>query len=332
MKAIAIGSNDWHIEENNLGEIPGLISQQIDLAKKLGTNNLICLGDVFQSRKAQKESVLNCFGSILDMVYKNNMILFTIPGNHDKTDYESYSSFLDPFSSHPALKLITVPTNIEVNGVMCSFIPFFSEEMWLTELSKLSLSKVLFSHIALSGSVNNNKTKVESNINPKLFKGIEVFLGHYHNYQDVSANIHHLPSLKQNNFGEDENKGFTVIYDDLSFEIVNSVFKKYINFEIEVRDPDFKKLMSEYSSKTEGNFVKVKVYGAKSEIKSLDLDSYKSLGVKIDTIYSELISKEVVKIDLSDNNTILEHFQKFCSDRDLPYKEGEKYLKQAING
>ena len=56
------------------------------------------------------------------------------------------------------------------------------------------------------------------------------------------------------------------------------------------------------------------------------------MGVKIDTIYNELVSREVVKVDLSDNNTILEHFQKFCSDRDIPYKEGEKYLKQAING
>ena len=334
MKAIVVTSNDWHLAEENLGEIPGLISQQIDLAKKKGTKNLVCIGDVFQSRKAQKESVLNCFGKILDMIHEAGMVLYTIPGNHDKTDYSSYSSFLDPFSSHPALKLMTDFTNVNLGGVSCSFIPFFEEEMWVKifESNELLSTQVLFSHIAVNGSINNNKTKVESTITPKMFKGMEVFLGHYHNYQDVAPNIHHLPSIKQNNFGEDVNKGFTVLYDNLSYEIVNSEFKKYLNFDVNIRDPKFKEIMTNYTKTVIDNFVKVKIWGSKSEIKSVDLDLYKAAGIKVETIIDELTLQGSVKVDLSNSNAILEHFEKFCSERDIPYEEGEVYLKQAING
>lgn len=332
-KPIAINSNDWHIDESNLGEIPGLISQKIKLAKQIGVRILICTGDIFQSRKAQKESVLNCFKAILDDIHANDMILYAIPGNHDKTDYSSYSSFLDPFSTHPALKLITTATQVTFSGIECCFIPFFEEQVWLEEFKKVKQSySILFTHIAVNGSVNNNHTKVESTITPGLFKNVEVFLGHYHNYQDVTSNIHHLPSLKQNNFGENDFKGFTVIYDDCSFEIVKSEFKKYITYNLNVRDINFKQLMQQYSEQTFDNYIKVKLTGPKSEIKSIDLDGYKLAGIKIDTIFDELISKDIVHIDLSNKETILEHFQLFCQERDINYEEGLKYLKQSIDG
>ena len=332
-KPIAINSNDWHIDESNLGEIPGLISQKIKLAKEKGVKTLICTGDIFQSRKAQKESVLNCFKSILDDIYTNNMILYAIPGNHDKTDYKSFSSFLDPFDTHPALKLMTTTTKVTISNVECYFIPFFEEQIWLQEFKKIPVKyDILFSHIAVNGSVNNNHTKVESSITPGLFKDVEVFLGHYHNYQDVAVNIHHLPSLKQNNFGENDLKGFTVIYDDCSFEIVKSDFKKYVTYNVNVRDINFKKLMQQYSEETFNSYIKVKLTGPKSEIKSIDLDSYKFAGIKIDTIFDELVSKDIVHIDLSNKETILEHFQLFCQERDINYEEGLQYLKKTING
>lgn len=328
---ICICSNDWHIDESNLGEIPGLISQKIELAKEYAVDTLICLGDVFQSRKAQKEAVLNCFKSILDEIHRNGMILYAIPGNHDKTDYSSHSSFLDPFSPHPALRLITTTSRVLLNSIECYFIPFFEEQMWLEEFKKITDTyKILFSHIAVNGSVNNNRTKIESTITPSLFKGKRVFLGHYHNYQDVTPNIHHLPSLKQNNFGEDTNKGFTVIYDDCSFDIANSEFKLYLNYSVRVDSPEFKELMKNYSKEAQFHYVKVKILGPQSEIKGVDLDQYRALGVKIDTVFDELIVGEVKQIDLSDTNTILDHFQIFCQENDLDLETGLNYLKQVL--
>jgi len=330
-KPICINSNDWHIDEKNLEEIPGLISQKIKLAKLLSVNTLVCTGDIFQSRKAQKESVLNCFKSILDEIEENNMTLIAIPGNHDKTDYRSYSSFLDPFSTHPALKLITEATNYKINNIDCAFIPFFEEDIWLEEFSKLKQPySILFSHIAVNGSINNNKTKVESTLTPKLFKDMEVFLGHYHDYHDVTPNIHHLPSLKQNNFGENINKGFSVIYDDSSFDIINSDFKQYLTFNIRVDDSDFKKKMTEFAKYLENNNVKIKITGPRSEIKGIDFNIYKSIGMKIDTIFDELIIEDSKQIDLSDKNTILDHFKLFCQERDIDVNEGLSYLNKVL--
>lgn len=330
-KPILVVSNDWHIDEKTLEVIPGLISQKIALANKLGVKNLVCAGDIFQSRKAQKESVLNCFKAILDEVHANKMMIYVIPGNHDKTDYSSYSSFLDPFSSHPALKLITETTKISFSFVECYFVPFFEEGLWLEEFNKVNEPyNILFSHIAVSGSVNNNRTKVDSTITPKIFKGKRVLLGHYHNYQDVTPNIHHLPSLQQNNFGEDTNKGFTVVYDDCSFDIVNSDFKKYVTYSIDIRDLEFKQKMNQYLDETKDSYIKVKITGPRSEIKGVDLDFYKASGIKIDTIFDELIVQGTEVIDLSDANTVLEHFSLFCQERDIDEITGLNYLNRVL--
>ena len=57
--------------------------------------------------------------------------------------------------------------------------------------------------------MNNDGSSVESSIRPSLFKDWGLVLsGHYHDYQELSDNVVHLGSLTQNNFGEDENKGF----------------------------------------------------------------------------------------------------------------------------
>lgn len=90
---------------------------------------------------------------------------------------------------------------------------------------------VLFGHFAVTGSRNNDRSVVENNIKPSSFKDFKkVYLGHYHDYQQVGSNIFHLGSLQQNNFGEDESKGFWMLYDDCTIELLKSrngnVFKK----------------------------------------------------------------------------------------------------------
>ncbi|NCB03593.1 MAG: hypothetical protein EOM67_15790, partial [Spirochaetia bacterium] len=74
-KPITIISNDWHLAESNLEVIPGLVLQEIELAKRLEITTLVGLGDFFQERKAQKEAVLNTFKKCLDLIHENGMKL-----------------------------------------------------------------------------------------------------------------------------------------------------------------------------------------------------------------------------------------------------------------
>ena len=342
MKPVAVISTDWHIEEQTIGQVLDLIDQKIKLAQGLKIKTLICLGDVFESRKAQKESVLNCFTSILDKIHSAKMKLWVIPGNHDKTDYSSYSSFLDPFTHHPALSLFKEP-QIVSNFI---FLPFISEDIWIKDLEEIKAfidpeplnTFSLFSHVAVNGSINNDSSIVESRINAGLLKDFKkVFLGHYHNAQQPLPNVFHLPAIKQKNFGENTEKGFIILYDDHSTEFVKSKFKEYVTIAVDANALDAESLSRLTEETPEDVNLRVEVSGTTEQIKSLNLSKLQSSGIKVKTKPSDieesiLLAKDG-SVDFEDDNEIFKAFGEFCELKDIKDTEtGVSYLKQVLNG
>src|SRR6056297_1136440 len=120
---IAIISTDWHLKRDNIDAIKDLIDQQCQLAKKEGVEYLICLGDVFDSRKAQELTVLTAFGEILDNIHSYNLKMLTISGNHDKSDYTSYNSYIDSFAFHPAMVYFREYNQYSIGDVKLHFMP-----------------------------------------------------------------------------------------------------------------------------------------------------------------------------------------------------------------
>lgn len=340
MKPITVISTDWHIEEGNIEQVLDLIDQKIKLAQSLNVKKLICLGDVFDSRKAQKQVVLNCFSEILDKIGQARMELHVIPGNHDKTDYTSKISFLSPFLYHPSLYLYSEAFLNKDLGFL--FIPFFSEEIWIEKLKKVSKEKdlkniTLFSHIAVNGSVNNDGSKVESKINSSLLSPFKkVFLGHYHDAQQPFVNTYHLPSIKQKNFGENPEKGFTVLYDDGSTNFVKSKFKEFVTISIDSSNLDSETLNRIQEEDFSGVNVRVELSGTNEEIRSLNLNKLKSKGIKIKTKFSEieegiLNAKNGKTLDFEQDSEILKAFEEFCNLKSLNKEEGIYFLKKLLN-
>lgn len=334
---VAVTSNDWHLNESNLEEISGLIFQKIKLAKKNNTKVLIAIGDIFDSRKSQSEAVLTTFSKILDRILEEEMTIIVIPGNHDKTDYSSQSSFLVPFQHHPAIKLYSESQEFSLGKLKCYSIPFFENNVWLEEFKKIKTPvDVLFTHIAVNGSVNNDNSKVESPINPSLFRKFkQVFLGHYHNEQYPGLNIVHLPSIRQKDFGEDKTKGFTLINEDGTFTIVQSQFKLFEVVELAAEKVDssvLKSLLEEFQTKD--CYLKVKLVGKDNELKSLDINSLKSAGIKVDTksltIQQSIDSVDEPQVDLTNKDTILDLFSSFCAERELNFEEGIIILRKIM--
>lgn len=331
-KPIAIISNDWHLNESNLDDVLGLIVQKINLAKSLHVNILIGLGDLLQERKSQKEIVLNTLSKILDLIEEAGMTLIAIPGNHDKTDYASTESFLTPFVTHPAFDLITIADVRRISSIKCCFIPFFSESVWVENFSKIKEPyDILFSHTAVNGSINNNNTKVETTITPALFKGIkQVFLGHYHNVHEPAPNIIHLPSIQQNNFGENDFKGFTVLNDDLSFEIKPSIFKKYINLKInglKLTSQKIQEIIRYFN--TNDIYLRVIVEGDSNIIKALNLEELKRNGIKVFPMITDFIvsNGQSKNVDYSEKETLIEVFKVFCIEKNIDFETGIDYIK-----
>ena len=348
-KPIALISNDWHLEENNIGQVTHVILQKIEYWLSLADTNVrfICLGDVFDSRKSQKEITLLAFNRILDTLQENGITLDCIPGNHDKTDYNSLNSYLDVFSHHPALNLYRDTTYLQLKDVGLIFQPFITEDKWIEAITSIKSSKdidlskaILLSHIAVNGSINNDNTKVESNINREFLNDFRLtLLGHYHNTHEVSKNIIHLPSLRQKNFGEDANKGFTVIYNDFTYEIINCASKEYITLSLESDKVDSKmidNIIDEYNNNYKEDVnLRIEFKGTPADIKSLDVSKLKANGIKLkfaldrdQKCKSDL--KDIEVVDFESNEKILEVFKEFCNEKDIDVNKGLFYLKQIL--
>lgn len=338
-KPILTISTDWHIKKENIEDIKKLIIEQCELSVKLGVKYLVCLGDVFESRVSQREDVLKAFKDILDIIHSYELKLIVIPGNHDKTNYDSIDSFLLPYEQHPAIKLVNDHVSTSISDVKMYFIPFFNEGVWVEEFDKLTLTgsqNILFTHIAVTGSVNNDGTHVSSSISPKLFsKFNKVFSGHYHDQQKIGKNFYHLPSIQQNNFGENSDKGFTVLYDDLSHELVKSTFKEFIKVKVDLdtySQDDLNTLKRKYGQSNDN--VRFEFIGSDDVLKSIKKEDFTSLGIDIKTKSKEIVNDieyiETVEIVEHNKDTILEAFKNFCEKENYSYEQGVSYLQKKL--
>lgn len=348
---IALICTDFHIKTDNLASIIDLHKQAIIEANSRGIDDHIWLGDVFESRVSQREEVLNGLTSIIELYNQAGHTIHCIPGNHDKTDYDSVDSFLTSFKHHPSFDLITTaqPRCIpggrsqDPNYRTCYFIPFFNENIWMEEFEKVKedsfdvVKPLLFSHIAVQGSVNNDGTKVQSTLKPSLFKKFEkVYLGHYHDYQEISPNIVHLGSLQQNNFGENEDKGFWILSLDGEVDLVPSKGTSFKKLQIDLDNTSQKQavaIIQKFEETNPGCRLRVELTGESASIKAFDSAEFKSKGIDIKRKFKEvevMDDTEVTEVKSSTFDEVKSKFEIFCKENDYEYAEGIKILEEAM--
>ena len=303
-------------------------------AEELSIKYIFFAGDCFDSRTFQRQSLLKTFDEMLDYVDKSSCEMYAIPGNHDKTLYSSKYSFLNPFKFHPSFHYIDDLNTINFKdiGKTITFLPFFEEEMLLDKIKISEKSDILISHFEMEGSTNLGRTITKSKIKiDSLNKWGKVFLGHYHNYHKISNNIFHLPSFLQNNFGEDLNKGFTIIYEDDSHEIIQSNSKKYIKVEInidEMKQNELEDLKKIYANSLDS--IMFKISGSEAKIKSLDKSQFQELGITINCNYdfeNNFDEMDIPKLKTSyDEVGIKDAFKNYCSSKKIDETKFNKYL------
>ena len=339
---IAIISTDKHLREENSLELLDLAEQEIELAKQYQVGFVIWLGDIFDSRLSQRQEVLTSLTDMIEKYHEADIQILCIPGNHDKTDYESDESFLTPYKYHPNFELIEKEEAMEFDfgggDIEFHFIPFYSQDEWLSRFKSLSAPKskrsILFSHTAVQGSINNDGKKVNNKIQLSLFNRYgKVFLGHYHDAQQLGSNVFHLPSTRQNNFGEDENKGFTLLYDDLSFTFIKARFVPFKKIKVDLSTTTKEELIKLSKTETNDANIRVTLVGDQQAVKAVNKKWFTDNGILVKAKYTDV---EVVEDDNSEivqevtGSDMLQKFETFCSEKGYNYQEGVKLLKEII--
>lgn len=337
---LGIFLTDTHLSESNIEVIKLVFRQAIALALKNKMKVIYHLGDIFHSRKAQPQEILSVFDDILDEIHAAGLMLVVIAGNHDKSDYSSFKSFIKQYKHHPAIHLIQEAEaySMDANHIL-HMLPFFEDEEYIRRLSELpdpvkGCKTILGTHIGFAGAVMNNGMPVDSSVTPNHVRDYDlVLVGHYHDPQELAeGKIKYIGASVQHNFGEGEVKGATLLYDDLTIETSEFDFPKYRTFQVNVNDVTNKDLEDIKEEKIEtGAFIRIILTGKEKDIKSFNRQPLIDLGVKVE-VKEDPITKEDIqtRVEPFDATSLVHEFGEFCEKDKINYDEGMTYLKAVL--
>lgn len=320
-KPIALWLTDTHLSDDTI-EVNNLVyAQVLEICERLEILGIIHGGDVFDSRKSQSERVLTAFSNILSEFQRSNINFVVIPGNHDKTNYTSTDSFLNAFEGWDRFFLYKEAGYIDHSAgkLRLHFLPYFDEQLsyetYLTHACtniRFDYSNILFTHVAVSGVKNNDGTVVTNNLTSEHFKKFhKVFVGHYHNTQQFD-NIVYTGSTHQANFGEDEIKGCTVLYDDGTHEFIQLTFPRYIT--LIAQSPT---TLLPAINDVDKFRVKFKYKPAQEEVHRLQASGLK---VMTDFEIEHIDHIQDVKTEFT-HSDIVEYFNQWCDEKGIKDKE-----------
>jgi len=339
-KAVGVLVNDIHLNKENGDLVKSIMSQAIDLADKYDTDEIFCGGDVFTNRSGQPLKTLKDFKEITENVKKRKKNFHVIPGNHDKTDSDDESSYLDVYSD---IHLYSSSKVKFIGGIVIVFIPYFGDGKWLEEYEKADAiiqdcylmqdieddtPIIMITHTGFDGVVNNDGSKVSSIIKPSMFKGFhKVLIGHYHNSSKLGSNVYYTGSAYQGNYGEDiTDKGFTVIFNDGSTKFVPSQFPKYIKEYIDADDSEtLRNLIEKYDGEDYDN-IRFIFRGKKTDCQKINIVDLSRRGIDVKFEVNETIEaieySESDSVLTHDKKTITSDFFKYCKDSEI---KGDKF-------
>lgn len=338
-KPIALILTDTHVTENNIPLVEDIFEQAIEICHAYGIKTMIHDGDWFTSRSHQAlECLLSVSEGIIDNVNRNNINLIGIRGNHDCTDQSIPASYMSLFKHK--MTLFDNEGYLEIGGLCCCFLSFFTDEEYLRRLANLIeetaefTHKILFTHQSINGVRNNDGTVVEKDIEGGFFDNFDkVIVGHYHNRQKVGNNIYYIGSTHQSNFGEDEKKGFTILYSDGSIKHIQSEFPKYIHAKINVDDEEqIVEAIQEYSESTDN--VRVTLIGDKDKAKTIRKEIFEGSGIDVrfnsiseSTLFEASIEEATDEAKVFNKKDLAKYWIKYCTSQGVPSKLRNEGLK-----
>jgi hypothetical protein len=137
----------------------------------------------------------------------------------------------------------------------------------------------------------------------------------------------------QHNYGEDWEKGFAVLYDDLSHELIHTKYPKYekivLNLNI-LSKKEINEITQEYSNlEDKSEHIRFEFVGDKSKVDAIDKAFYQNLGIDVKKKVSEIEETSIEhteEVKVYTDSTIKESFKEFCIKEELEYEQGIKYF------
>lgn len=337
--------NDLHIGKENIPEFIANWNEALSICEKMGVKQIAIGGDLFLSRASQTLDILLTIHDCLLTAAEHEIRVVLANGNHDLVNQEAVRGYCHIFDQHPnvlvADNYITLPIG-DGQYALLHMIPYFPEDGSFTQkLSEVRQNSIdskkknfLYIHEGINGALSMPS---EKELPANIFDEFErVFVAHYHNRCVIpKTRIEYIGSSRQHNFGEDEQKGYTVLYNDGSHEFIQNranVRYKVIDIDADKVDIHLTDLLDEL--KETGRYrTKVRVHATSAKASSIDKAKLLEAGAsKVEIITEDSEQADVATSSLFekfDSRKIRETYTEFCREKEIEDVElGLSYLSK----
>ena len=340
---VALLINDIHLDKNNIPEFVKNWREALNICKEQSINEIIVGGDFWQSRSSQTLDALLAAKEAITEATKYFQVDVTIAsGNHDLVNQESVYGYNHIFSHYP---YVTVVDEYEVikykkcNLIVMSYFP--ENGSFIERFNKMKqeiniiegAKNILYIHEGIRGGL---ATPSDDELPANIFNGFDsVLVGHYHNRKKIQGtNIEYIGSSRQHNFGEDEKKGYTILYSDGSTKFIkNEVNQRYKVIEVDVKDmnDDFMSMLTEIKSDSRYK-VKVRVKCDSTQSSAINKQKLAEAGankIELVTEQTEVMNTDHKSITQKfDKSGIKEEYTNFCTQKSIDNQLGLHYLEK----
>lgn len=339
---IALLINDIHVSKDNISEFEKNWDEMLAVCKKHSIEDVFVGGDMFTSRSSQTLSTLTAVHKALKKAINQNLSITIAEGNHDKTNPEDTTGYNHLWSGMEGIKVIDtydIATWTGVDTILLtlsyfpengSFIEHLSSALEVALHTYPDATKeniILYIHEGVHGALGD--FDIEGELPQESLMGFKAVLcGHYHNRTKIKGtNIEYIGSSRQHNFGEDEEKGYTILYSDGSYEFVkNEVNTRYRTIDLDASELDAFKFQKDDRYK-----YRVKVRCNEQQAKVFDKQQLLDLGIhKVEVVAETMVSKEAAASGIQekyDRQGIKKEYQNYCDENSIDSELGIKYLE-----
>lgn len=325
--------NDIHISKDNIPAFKANWQETIDICRKMDVKEIAIGGDLFFSRAAQTLDVLLAVHDALLTAAEHGIHVTIAEGNHDKVNQENERGYCHVFDQHSNVlvcdEYVSLPLGDDCRFVLHIMGYFPEDGSFCTRLDRLKEEALdpkrlnfLYIHQGINGALAQPNDK---ELPAKIFEEFDkVFVGHYHNRTIIDkTRIEYIGSSRQHNFGEDEEKGYTVIYTDGSHEFIkNQANTRYRVIDVAAERAGLHLMDELREIDADGRYkVKVRVHAPQAAMKSVDKAALLDAGAtKVELIADDEEMLEVAASSLFekfDSHRIRETYEEFCREKQI---------------
>ena len=325
--------NDIHISKDNIPAFKANWQEAIDICRKMDVKEIAIGGDLFFSRAAQTLDVLLAVHDALLTAAEHGIHVTIAEGNHDKVNQENERGYCHVFDQHSNVlvcdEYVSLPMGEDCRFVLHMMGYFPEDGSFCTRLDRLKEEALdpkrlnfLYIHEGINGALAQPN---EKELPAKIFEEFDkVFVGHYHNRTIIpKTRIEYIGSSRQHNFGEDEEKGYTVIYTDGTHKFIkNQANTRYRVIDVTAERAGLHLMDELREIDADGRYkVKVRVHAPQAAIKSVDKSALLDAGAtKVELIADDEDMLEASSSSLFekfDSHRIRETYEEFCREKQI---------------